>query len=322
MVCLEHYIKELLGEKAVLSHDRDKRLPGFLNASYDIRLCEYAGGKFYLMIERDGEPRSITSIEKQSAWLQELRQTPVAFVTKAMPNYKISRMTKKRIPFIIPGVRAFIPFVGIINTPVRTVRPKAIPTDIGYKAQRVLIAYLNKCLDGTPTLPSVCKFLDCSRVTATKVFDEIEAAGLARRTNIPSSHQIGLTFLHQGRALWEMVESRLKSPIRTLVQLDAPPENTTLVHSGESALADCTMLGHPVVMHVAQYVTGNAYSQLKAKAVPPEEAAVVVEVWHYPPLLPGRNKLDALSIWLTTRDVADDERVQGEREEMMEAFQW
>ncbi|MCQ2390506.1 MAG: hypothetical protein MJ240_03700 [Kiritimatiellae bacterium] len=60
----------------------------------------------------------------------------------------------------------------------------------------------------------------------------------------------------------------------------------------------------------------------KANTAPPEEAAVIVEVWHYPPLLSGRNKLDALSIWLTTRDIADDERVQGEREDMMAEFQW
>ena len=322
MVSVEHYIKELLGEKAVLSHERDKRLPGFLNASYDIRACKYAGGTFYLMIERDGEPRSIASIEKQSAWLQELRQAPVAFVTKAMPNYKISRMTKKRIPFIIPGVRAFLPFVGIINTPVRSVRPKSIPTGIGYKSQRVLIAYLNKCFEGMPTIPSVCRFLDCSRVTATKVFDEIEATGLAKRTPLPASHQIGLAFMVKGKMLWEKIEPRLNSPIRALVHLDNLPENSAVVHSGESALADCTMLGHPEVIHLAQYITGNAYSKLKAKAVPPEEATVIVEVWRYPPLLPGRNKLDSLSIWLTTRGIADDERVQGEREEMMEAFQW
>lgn len=319
---IDQYIKELLGEKAVLSRERDKRLPGFLNASYDIRFCEYAGGMFYLMIERDGEPRSITSIEKQSAWLQELRQAPVAFVTKAMPKYKISRMTKKRIPFIIPGVRAFLPFVGIINTPLRSVRPKLIPTGLGYKSQHVLIAYLNKCLEETPTILSVCRFLGCSRVTATKVFDEIEAAGVAKRTSIPASHHIGLTFVVKGKALWAKIEPRLKSPIRTLVHLDAIPENTTLVHSGESALADCTMLGHPGVMHLAQYVTGNDCLHLKSRAVSAEEASVVVEIWHYPPLLPGRDKMDSLSIWLTTRDIAGDERVQDEREQMMETFKW
>lgn len=322
MVSIDHYIKEVLGEKAVLSQERDRRLPGFLNASYDIRSCEYAGGTFYLMIERDGEPRSISSIEKQSAWLQELRQAPVAYVTKAMPNYKISRMTKKRIPFIIPGVRAFLPFVGIINTPVRSIRPKPIPTGIGYKSQRVLIAYLNNCFEEVPTIPSVCQFLNCSRVTATKVFDEIEAAGLAKRTSIPASHQIGLTFMAKGKTLWEKMEPHLKSPIRTLVHLDSVPENTPIVHSGESALADCTMLGHPDVMHLTLYVTGNDYSRLKSRAVPSEEASVVVEVWHYPPLLPGRNNIDPLSIWLTTRDIANDERVQGEREEMMEKFKW
>ena len=322
MDSVDNYIMDLLGDGVAISHERDKRLPGYLNAMYDIRICNYAGGKFYLMVERDGNPRSIASIEKQGAWLQELRHAPVAFVTKAMPNYKISRMTKKRIPFVIPGVRAYLPFVGVVHTPIRTIRQKPIPTAIGFKTQRVLIAYLNKCFTEMVTIPAVCKFLDCSRVTATKVFDEIEAAGFAKRTPIPQSHQIGLSFLLERRELWNKVEPRLKSPVRTSLYLEKSPETFPTVLSGESALADCTMLGQPTVRHFAHFFTSKDYAKAKTLVVPKEEASVIIEAWHYPPLLPNRNKMDTLSIWLTTREIADDERVQGERENMMEAFQW
>lgn len=323
MRLIQNYLREILGEDLQLvCKNREKRFPLYLTASYDIFRCDYREGAFYLLVEKGEELRPIRSLEKHCAWLRELVGLPVAYAAAALPNYKVSRLLKKRVPFIIPGLRAHLPFVGILMGRVRTPGQKPPSATLGFKAQQVLLAYLNRAFGGDITVPSICALFGYSRVTATRIMDEIEATGLAKRVAVPSTRQLGLKFFREGRALWDELEPKLQNPVRTVIPLATEPVGQPPVLSGESALADCTMLARPATRHVACFFKGDEFQRLKAVAVPMEEAEVLAEAWRYEPLLPGRKTLDPLSIWLTTREIASDERVQAEREAMLEEMIW
>lgn len=321
MTRLKSFLCEILGEDMDISKEPDRKLPGLLCSFYDIRLCHYAKGAFYLMIERPGDMRPIDGVEKHAAWLQEIRGAPVAFVTENAPRYRMSRLGKKKLPFIVPGARAYLPFVGIIMRPARVLKPKALPTGLGFASQQILIGYLNHCFSDLISVPAICSLFGYSRMTATKIMDELVATSFATRRQIPGSHMQGLIFSCEGRKLWDSVKEQLKFPARRVLPLAALPEGTERVLSGESALAERSMLAPPETLHVAHCFKGDEYERAKALCVPQEEASVFVEAWRYDPLLPGHTALDPLSVWLCVHD-SEDERVQGELEGMMEDFKW
>ena len=318
---LSSFLHEILGKDLEISAEPDKKLPGLLYSFYDIRQCQYSNGTFYLMIVHDGDIRSIDSIEKHAAWLQELRNTPVAFVTNNAPRYRLSRLDRKRLPFIVPGLRAYLPFVGIVMRPSRGLKPKELPICMGFASQQILIGYLNHCFGGPVSVPSITSLFGYSRMTATKIMDELATCSPARRQRIVGSHMLGLRFACEGRELWNSIKHQLKPPVRKVLPLAETPAEMERVLSGESALAQCSMLAPPDKPCIAHFFKGNEYAKAKALRVPVEEATVFVEAWHYAPLLPGRNVLDPLSIWLCVHD-SEDERVQGELEDMMEDFKW
>ena len=318
---LNSFLCEILGDGLEISKEPDRKLPGLLCSSYDIRLCKYAGGVFNLMIERPGDIRPIDSIEKHAAWLQELRGAPVAFVTENAPRYRISRLDKKRLPFVVPGLRAYLPFVGIVMRPIRASKPKEPTKGLGFASQQILVGYLNHCFGGQISVPAICSLFGYSRMTATKIMDELVASSFTTRRQIPGSHIQGLKFRCEGRELWDGVKEQLKSPVRKILPLTVLPEGIEKVLSGESALAECSMLAPPGKVHVAHFFKGDEYERTKTLCVPEEEASVFVEAWRYAPLLPGHTTLDPLSVWLCVHD-SEDERVQGELEEMLEDFKW
>ena len=318
---LSSFLREILGEDLDISTEPDRKLPSLLCSFYDIRLCRYSNGTFYLMIEHDGDIRSIKSIEKHATWLQELRNAPVAFVTNNAPRYRLSRLDRKRLPFIVPGARAYLPFVGIVMRPIRGFRSKELPMGFGFASQQILIGYLNHCFNGHVSVPSITSLFGYSRMTATKIMDELSVHSPARRKRIVGSHMQGLQFDCEGCELWNSIKHLLKPPARKVLPLTKIPTTMERVLSGESALAECSMLAPPDKTCIAHFFRGNEYERAKALCVPKEEATVFVEAWHYTPLLPGRNVLDPLSIWLCLHD-SKDERVQGELADMMERFKW
>jgi len=66
-------------------------------------------------------------------------------------------------------------------------------------------------LSGLP-LKSIAEKVHCSAMMLRKVKDELEEAGLCKSERIGRS--MALKFLASGRALWDLAQGRLTSPVR------------------------------------------------------------------------------------------------------------
>lgn len=82
------------------------------------------------------------------------------------------------------------------------------------------------------------------------------------------------------------------------------------------------MLNPPPQETFAFYGSAAKRLSLKKHQVVLDDGKYIIEFWKHPPLLPGLDKLDPLSTIITTLDIANDERVAGEQDEILENFKW
>jgi len=199
---------------------------------------------------------------------------------------------------------------------------KRVRNGIGLAAQRILLAHFNHLFPGDITLTSVRQLLGFSKITTIAAFNEMEKSDLAQREAIPGQRGQRLSFPMSGRLLWDHVRPLLKSPVRSKIGVDELPAGLTLIPSGETALANISMLNPPQQEVLAFYGSAADTTKLKKKAVPADDGTYLVELWKHPPLLPGLNNLDPLTTLITTFDIANDPRVEGEHEDILENFKW
>lgn len=317
-------LKPVLGASNVSVRPLEKeRMPLLLDSLYEGWSVNGGGHDFLLLADKGVQPLSVQRIAKHCAWLRELAGRDVAFAADDLAAYKRNRLRQGGVPFHVPGRETFLPFLGIANRKagraVRAVRPGTV--QLGLAAARMVVAGLNRVLPDAPDLRDACSLLGCSHVTAIKAFDEIERFGLAARTARPHGHGKVLAWLQSPRERWAKAESALPNPVRAVVGLDALPEGFAFVVAGESALAARTRLSPPGQPVFATHAPGAGLARLKKSFVPVEDAAFRVELWKFPPIFPGRRDLDPFSLLLSTRG-SIDERVEGAREELLEALSW
>jgi hypothetical protein len=172
------------------------------------------------------------------------------------------------------------------------------------------------------TLDDARELLDISKVTAVKVFDELEYFGMARRESIVGSRCRELKFQGTGRQLWEKALPLLVSPVSRIVGLEELPKELPVVEAGLTALASKTMLDAGAQRTFA--VNEKPYRKEidSLREIPAYDARILLECWKYDPELPGtRGGVDALSLYLAMREDGD-ERIQMALEELLGGFQW
>lgn len=294
-----------------------------LSSLYSVQAVSVGDRDFVLLADKGGEPLSVKTIAKHCAWARNLLGKDVAFAADDLAAYKRNRLRLAGVSFHIPGRETFLPFLGVAHRTsgraVRPRRPDAPP--LGAAAAHLVVAGLSGCFPDGLDLDAAQRLLGRSHVTALAAFDELERFGLALRTARPSGHGKILSWLQPPRERWAKAETALPGPVRAIVGLDDLPGGLSFVPAGESALAARTSLAPPPQPVVAVHARGEDLVSLKHAAVPVEDAAFRVELWNRPVLLPGHSAIDPYSLLLSTRG-SSDERVEGAREELLEAIRW
>jgi hypothetical protein len=254
-------------------------------------------------------------------------RAPVALVLPGITSTTRARLVAARVPFIVPGNQLFLPMllVDLRERLMRRVVPRE--TALGSVAQLVILAHLQRQRMDVMSLADAASLLGYSPMMLTKAKDELVAAGLC--TVRPEGRALRLAFVADGRALWETALRRLSSPVvRTqLVRLPALERGTAapvgFVRAGVSALSDLSNLAEDAVVTYASSKAVAAAAGTSIQRVDLEDDANArVEVWrHAPESLSTDGRVDALSLYLSLRDTAD-ERVNGALEDLLETIRW
>lgn len=307
------YLEGLTGLPIVLEKSR-LALPPFLDRYefYKTRICGLA---LALATVRNDEQTPL-EYKRVGEKLESYLKAPVAFVFNTLPTNKRNALLRHRVPFVIPGRQIFLP--PMIELREHEPREVFVGERLHFPAQAVVICELLRGDVSALSLKDLGERLGFSAMSMTTAANELKAIGLAEiRDGVPRR----IVFALKGKDLWERARPHLSSPVKRRLYVVSDVLDQPV--AGMSALSERTMIASD--RHVIRAVGETEYRKLgKLKAVESvDEAAAVLEVWGYDPLLVGNGAVDDFSLWLSLQQEAKvDPRVEGELESLMEGHKW
>ncbi|MCL2300850.1 MAG: MarR family transcriptional regulator [Firmicutes bacterium] len=305
------YIEETLGEK-VIRHlwDAGKSLPPFLVDAYDF-FDAAIGAQNCLIIVPRKELCAVPALKKQIAHMQQACDVPVVLELAALSRQRRQTLVAEKVPFVVPGKQLFLPFMGAMlqekfdsEAPqVETLQPSAQMLLFWFIYQKCVPLYVSR-------LPEKFGF------TAMSIS---RAAAQLINTGLLDVHKDGvqkvLTSQLPAKELFEKARPFLFDPVRRRFYIDKADVQESYFSSGESTLAEQSMLNPPNV---------EVYGM--AKTIKPASATLQLidggkqcelEIWRYDPtILSGKHRADPLSLAMSLSRVRD-ERVEMSIDEML-----
>jgi len=297
-------------------------LPAYLREAYAFFCARVLQAPCLFMMDRDVQPNTPAAIRKQMFEVGKRWEGDVVYVAAGIDSARRKQLIDQRVAFIVPGNQVYLPMLGIdLREHFRSVR--GATERLGPATQA---AFLHALYSGERDVFSpqeMAVSLGYSNMTLSRVFDELESAGLGRHYNEGKRRLMELT--GSRRELWEKARPLLRSPISRRFAVAATREELGAPAAGLTALAAYTNLAEPQTPAVA--VASAAWSALRSRfpvmgANAVDRPAVEVELWSYPPRAVAEGPVvDRLSLFLSLNGTSD-ERVESALDELLEEMEW
>lgn len=315
---LKKYLKEILGiEIPIRSWKEQKQLPFFLLDHYIFFETTLINHPCLFMISKNDVELTPNTIQKHWEQIEKKLHIHCVYVSKAISSYNRKRLIQYHLPFIIPNNQIYLPDLGIDLR--EHFKQQRIPKQFFSPATQIVIisALLGEKKDRfTPS--ELATKLQYSPMTMTRVFNELETAGIGEFINRGKERR---WIFEDKKSLWEQTKEMLRSPIRNRESLILWPKRQMpkLPLSGISALAETTMINPPFLptyaMGIEEYKETNKPKGFQLS--PADEADFELEIWNYDPKLTSeQGRIDLFSLYLSLRE-AKDERIEAALEQLM-----
>ena len=247
---------------------------------------------------------------KKISLLEQKLNALVILVAEKVVSYKVTRLTKYRINFIIPYKQLFLPSLLMS---FRKETANELSEHITPITQMLILYHLEvDAIHGMDT-HSLAERLRVSYSSMNRAVRWLYERGLITLTN----EKVKLIEVSETKKdLWEKVLPLLENPIEEIVFTDC---NLNALQAGINALSEYTMINRE--QHECYALTR---AELNSLQVPTDKrfGNNVVQIWRYSPsLLSGTNTVDKLSLYLSLKD-SDDERIQIELDNLIKEIPW
>lgn len=249
-------------------------------------------------------------LSKKISLLEQKLNALVILVAEKVVSYKVTRLTKYRINFIIPYKQLFLPSLLMS---FRKETANELSEHITPITQMLILYHLEvDAIHGMDT-HSLAERLRVSYSSMNRAVRWLYERGLITLTN----EKVKLIEVSETKKdLWEKVLPLLENPIEEIVFTDC---NLNALQAGINALSEYTMINRE--QHECYALTR---AELNSLQVPTDKrfGNNVVQIWRYSPsLLSGTNTVDKLSLYLSLKD-SDDERIQIELDNLIKEIPW
>jgi DNA-binding MarR family transcriptional regulator len=327
---LSEYLARATGSSVLLkpAERLEGKLPVYLAKSYALGRGEILGEQMTLalaMPEMEGRP----SLKRLQADFKALRlacdASLLVLAFEHLPSHLRSHLVKARIPFVVIGRQIFLPHYWVDLREREEAPPESPPSFLTWSAQVVLLRHLLWHDVEERSLSELADKLHYSAMAMTHARRQLQAAELA--TTCREGRSKHLSFVQQGRSLWEQALPKLRRPWSRRVALNQAelPKPYQVWSSGISALSRRSLIsseGIPVRAIHGDFLRKAEESQGLSVAEHMEFAQIKLEVWEYDPgLLAKGDSVDSLSLFLCLRE-DPNERVQGALEDLLDGLSW
>lgn len=309
---MEIFLKDIFGIEAVCQKFYDfAGLSHLLVDAYDYILVEINEVKF-LAIAPVYEQPTIPTLVNHMKKISSAKNLPVVYHPRSLTYSKMKGLLQQKVPFIVDGKQAYLPFLGTFLQAVSDERNKnvrfSLPAQLlatMYLYSRETFLYIKKAVE----------FLPYSAMSITRAVRELEAMDL-----FYVSKQKQSNILHSQlskRELFDELVDRLASPIWKKGYINNEDITQAMVLAGEDALAEKSMLANILPVKYAIYRKNFDESLLKRDLIDSKKQSEL-QLWLYEPLLFSQSNIpDPISIILSLKNV-HDERVEQAVEMLMD----
>lgn len=310
------YLTELTGSEIAVrttSKTDAGNLPLAISNGYGFYDIDILNNRITLAIPHVEDDRSPMLLAKHQAKMTEVFCRPVVFVLERVESYNLTRLTRAKVDFIVPGKIIFMPSMMMVLRDVRNVA-KALPDKMPPVAQLLLLYHLQvRKLDNMHT----AAIADMTAMAYPTINQALKWLAHTNFVELRGGKQKQVLFKLAGRELWDKALPMMTTPVERELYTDMTLGNTKL--AGETALGQYTMLAEPMTPVVA---VSKQLAREKTTVLNKENGDTKVEVWKYnPALLAKGDCVDRLSLYLSLKD-SEDERVQMECDTLLNDMEW
>ncbi len=285
-------------------------LPMSVSGDFELYEGSILGHHVVLACIDDAGSMAPLQLYKKISLLEQRLNALVILVAEKAVSYKVTRLTKYRINFIIPYKQMFLPSLLMS---FRKETANELPEHITPITQMLILYHLEvEAIHGMDTH----RLADRLRVSYSSINRAVRwlyERGLITLTN----EKVKLIEVSETKKdLWEKVLPLLENPIEEIVFTDS---NLNALQAGINALSEYTMINRE--QHECYALTR---AELNSLQVPTDKrfGNNVIQIWRYSPsLLSGTNTVDKLSLYLSLKDL-DDERIQIELDNLIKEIPW
>ena len=319
----QRYIKETLN---ILAQPKKwigaEKLPFYLQNLYVFFKVSILGTPCLAMAAKDEVEQTPATINKHILMAKKKWAHEIIYVHPKVSSYNRKRLIEHKVPFVVPGNQMYLPFLGIDLREhfkkIRNIDPKCSPS-----TQTVILYALLQGKGNGFTPKILAGLLGYTPMTMTRVFDELQAAGLGEIA-MEGRERI-LRFERNKKMLWENARKFLHNPVKKRLWVKSFINEPLGVKAGLTALAHYSALAEPANPVLA--MPGKKWKKIKNRndiieLAIAEPDACELEIWSYSPrLFEKGDVVDRFSLYLSLQ-TNDDERVESALEKMMEQITW
>ena len=194
-------------------------------------------------------------------------------------------------------------------------------------AQWLIIAKLNHCFKGNHlSMQEIADLFKVERISIRRAAEQLEEHGFAHRVRGKGvdMHKVYLDWDKGKVQLWEAAIKYMKPPCVRHYHVKTPANMELFTPGGLHLLSERTthkkIDGKPHLVYKG-FSQSRKRNEALIERVRPSEADYVVEFWSYPPILPGRDEMDNLSLYLST-DATGDKDMEMNHALILTTFDW
>jgi len=318
------YLKETLGMVAEeTAWSEVERLPLYLRNGRKYSVLSVEGTEL-LLIYMEAASFNLTAFQKQWKKLSEYWVGESVLCFEKLTTYQRKALIEKRISFVVPGSQVYLPCLGVALQE-RAAAGRRVVSKLSPASQSLLL-YLLYRGEATPLKKvELANRLGVSAMNITRAVQELASLGLVETQKVGRSDLV--LPVGSGAVLYEKTKPYLIDPVQRRVFVKWKHELDALPLSGESALAERTMLNPTSV--ACRAIDRRAYKQYQESGLELIDPAwysgadyIELEVWKYDPgLLAENGMVDVVSLAASLAN-NQDERIEIAVEEMVEAHKW
>lgn len=306
-----------------------KGLPFYMVDGKAFYEAEVMGQKFLLVsfigesdLRRDSLKHTLNQLEIATAM-------PVAFAFDTLSDFQRRNLVEEGIPFVSASSIFYLPFLGIAyrrrkyTASQKPLKKGEILPKLTASAQAFFLFMLYKVKDSKISKTEAAKMNGLTPMSVSRYCKELLDRGLIKETR--EGQTIQITCAATGRALFDKALPYLISPVKKELLYLPSKAFDKMPKSGESALAQRSLLAQPKADVVAR---GPHAAPIDEKDIAKENRGLLsdnfvqLQVWKYDPQpLMQNNRIDTVSLYMSLKD-SPNERVQACLKEMLDKEQW